>query len=97
MGKKKIIGGLLVAGAALSIASCKAVEDPSINKDPNDDPNGDEGQNEQDQPQNVKYTVTFNTNGGSIINSVEVNANGVITGVSAPTKEGYTFRLTNTQ
>ena len=91
MGKKKIIGGLLVAGAALSIASCKAVEDPSINKDPNDNPNGDEGQNEQDQPQNVKYTVTFNTNGGSIINSVEVNANGVITGVSAPTKEGYTF------
>jgi uncharacterized repeat protein (TIGR02543 family) len=37
------------------------------------------------------YTVKFNTNGGNIISSVEVEAMTTITEPSNPVKEGYTF------
>lgn len=38
-----------------------------------------------------KNTIRFNTNGGSIVAETEVNSGNKLTGVSAPTKEGYTF------
>ena len=38
-----------------------------------------------------KYTVTFNTDGGSKIESVEVEENKTLTKPENPTKEGYTF------
>jgi uncharacterized repeat protein (TIGR02543 family) len=37
------------------------------------------------------YNVTFNSNGGSSITGVSVNAGGVITKPTDPTKEGYSF------
>ena len=39
----------------------------------------------------VKYTVTFNTNGGSNIGSQEVKENSTVTKPADPTKEGYIF------
>ena len=38
------------------------------------------------------YTVTFNTNGGSKIDSKTVNANGKVTKPNNPVREGYIFR-----
>ena len=37
------------------------------------------------------YTVTFNTNGGSAVDSQTVNYNSTATTPTAPTKEGYVF------
>jgi len=37
------------------------------------------------------YTVTFNTNGGSTMQSVRVNSGGTIQTPAAPTREDYTF------
>lgn len=39
----------------------------------------------------VKYTVTFNSNGGSTITSIEVEQNNKVSAPTNPTKEGYTF------
>lgn len=37
------------------------------------------------------YTVTFNTNGGTIIQSVEVQEDDKLTNIDIPTKEGFVF------
>ena len=37
------------------------------------------------------YTVTFETNGGSKVNSIKVAKNNAVTEPTAPTKDGYTF------
>ncbi len=37
------------------------------------------------------YTVTFNSNGGSAVESQTVKENGLVTKPTDPTKEGYTF------
>ncbi len=39
----------------------------------------------------VKYTVTFMSEGGSVVSPVEVNENGLVTKPADPTKSGYTF------
>lgn len=41
--------------------------------------------------QNKTYTVTFDTQGGNLISSVEVKKNDVVARPNNPTKEGYTF------
>lgn len=41
--------------------------------------------------QNKTYTVTFDTQGGNLISSVEVKKNEVVARPNNPTKEGYTF------
>ncbi len=41
--------------------------------------------------QNTSYTVTFNTQGGSKVESVRVNKNSSLVKPANPTKEGYTF------
>ena len=38
-----------------------------------------------------QYTVTFNTDGGSAVESITLDYNEIITVPAAPTKEGYTF------
>ena len=38
-----------------------------------------------------KYTVTYNTNGGSAVDPVTVTENRKLTAPTAPTKDGYTF------
>lgn len=39
----------------------------------------------------TSYTVTFDTQGGSLINSVRVNKNSMVAKPADPTREGYTF------
>ena len=39
----------------------------------------------------TRYTVTFDTQGGSGIDSIRVNRNGTVTKPADPTREGYTF------
>ena len=39
-----------------------------------------------------KYTVTFDTVGGNVIDSIEVEKNGKVTKPADPTKEGYIFK-----
>lgn len=38
-----------------------------------------------------KYTISFNTNGGTLINDQSVKANGVIISPGVPSREGYKF------
>ena len=38
-----------------------------------------------------KYTIAFDSNGGSAVNSITANYGATITAPAAPTKEGYTF------
>ena len=79
MKKRKIIAGLLIASAALSLASCDNKEKPA-NPDDNN------------QQQTTTYTVTFNSVGGSTVASITVDASGKITLPTNPTKEGFTFK-----
>ena len=44
-----------------------------------------------DNASSTKYTVTFDTQGGSLIDKVTVSKNGTVTKPADPTKEGYTF------
>lgn len=37
------------------------------------------------------FTVTFDSNGGSAVGSVEVKSNGTVEEPNAPTRTGYTF------
>lgn len=39
----------------------------------------------------IKYQVTFNSNGGSNVESIEIEENTVITSIPEPQKEDYTF------
>ena len=47
--------------------------------------------NGQKYPEEKKYTVTFNTDGGSEITSKEINEGEKVTKPADPTKEGYKF------
>lgn len=42
-------------------------------------------------PADTKYTVTFNSNGGSTVESAQVIAYGKVTKPADPTRDGYTF------
>ena len=82
MKKRKIIAGLLIASAALGLASCGDTNAPSKPDDNN-------------QQQTTTYTVTFNSVGGSTVASITVDASGKITLPTNPTKEGFTFKVFN--
>jgi uncharacterized repeat protein (TIGR02543 family) len=51
----------------------------------------DDGEDPIDPQDPVEYTVSFNTNGGSNIASVEVEDGKTVTAPTQPTKDGYTF------
>ena len=88
MKKKKILVSLLCIGAVLGVASCKT---PEVTPTPETPPVTETPVTPTPTPAVVKYTVTFNSNGGSAINSVEVEENKKVTAPAAPTKEGYNF------
>lgn len=44
------------------------------------------------KPETVTYTVTFNTDGGSEVTPVEVEAESTVPVPDDPVKEGYVFR-----
>ena len=78
MKKRKLLLGLLVATAFLGLASCggKSNKDDSGNNS-----------NNQSQADETRYTVTFNTNGGSDVSSIQVVKDGKATTPIAPTKD----------
>lgn len=88
MKKKKILVSLLCIGAVLGVASCKT---PEVTPTPETPPVTETPVTPTPTPAVVKYTVTFNSNGGSAINSVEVEENKKVTAPTVPTKEGYNF------
>jgi len=47
---------------------------------------------EQDKPQTIKYTVTFNANGGTSVSKQTIEKGKTATKPKAPTKTGYTFK-----
>ena len=49
------------------------------------------GSGETTEPQATKYTVTFDTQGGSEIAPVSVNANKAVKQPTNPTRENYVF------
>ena len=84
MNKRKLFIGLLLASTAFGLAACG-------NSKPADN---DNSPGSGDPSQVVKYTVTFVTNGGSVVSPVEVNAGEKLTAPTAPTKaedESYTY------
>ena len=75
---KKIFLGLFTISAIVCLASCKT-----------DKPGGGNG----DTPAEVThYTVTFDSMGGSTVDSQTINRGYKVTEPTAPTKEGYTFK-----
>ncbi len=84
MKKKKILLGLAMAAAAVfSLSACG-------DDTPTDTPSGDTPQ------ETTKYTVTFNTNGGSTVNSQSIEQGKKVTKPADPTKTAtdtvtYTF------
>ena len=83
MKKRKLFLGVLLASAAFSFTACG-------NNSKSDDID------DQVQTDETKYTVTFDSNGGSNVSSVEVVSGGKVTRPNNPTKtataaETYTF------
>lgn len=85
MKKKKILLGLALAAAAVFSLSACGEDTPAT-----DTPTGDKPQ------ETTKYTVTFNTNGGSTVNSQSIEQGKKVTKPADPTKTAtdtvtYTF------
>lgn len=77
MKKKKVLVTLLCAAASLGmVATTVGCTDSGDNPPVVED---------------VKYTITFNSNGGSAVASLQVNKDGKITKPTDPTKAGFTF------
>ena len=84
MKKRKLLLGVLLASAAIGLAACSG----NNNANNNDDSNNSSDTGDGGQTVTNKYTVTFNTNGGSSISSVEVDEGGKVTRPATnPTKE----------
>ena len=78
MNKRKLFIGVLLASAAFGLAACTSA---------NQKPANDNIPSEPVEPgQTNKYTITFNTNGGSLVNSVEVNEGDKLSMPTNPTK-----------
>ena len=91
MKKKKFLLGVLLATAFLGVTSCDG-------KDPDADKTQDNGGSQSGDQETEKYTVTFNTNGGSAVASQEVDEGGKATRPSNPTKTAdsqYTYTFEN--
>lgn len=82
MKKMKIAGILFSAFALAAMTGC--------DKKPADTPdNGDTGN--QETPETKKYSITFNSNGGSTIETIKVDEGGKLTLPQAPTKANHRF------
>ncbi len=75
---------LTLAFSAIGITACKKDD----NKDGGNNDGGNGGNN---NPVPVTYTVTYDSDGGSAVNSQTVNENGKATKPNDPTKTGYDF------
>ena len=78
MKKKKLLVSLLCATAALGVVGTTTSCTSGGNENP-------------PVVEDVKYTVTFNSNGGSAVTALEIVEGNKITKPTNPTKEGYTF------
>ena len=87
MSKKRILVSLLCLGAVLGVAACEKTP-PVVTPTP---PVTETPVTPTPTPEVVKYTVTFNSNGGSAVASAEVEQNKKVSAPANPTKEGYTF------
>ena len=77
----------------VSLASCGDSTEPT--KPTNDvtepEPTVEKTPTVEETPQVTKYTVTFDSNGGSTVSSVQVESGEKITKPADPVKEGHTF------
>lgn len=83
---KKILLTIITLVAILSLAGCSITFGPGGSG--SDDTNSDDDK----EPIEQKYTITYNTNGGSTINSEQFIYDTVPTKPSNPTKNGYDFK-----
>ena len=102
MKKKKILLGLALAAAAVfSLASCGDDTKPADNggSQVTPDNGGSQGGNNSQggnqgtggNTQATKYTVTFNSNQGSSVDSQEITSGGKVSKPTNPTRDEYTF------
>ncbi len=73
---KRFSFAILMLITVFALIACDTVEEPEDPVDPVDP---------------VTYVVTFNSNGGSEVTSIEVEENKTVAQPSDPLKEGYTF------
>ncbi len=77
MKKRKLLASFLCLTAALGTVGMATSCKKEKDPDKTEDP--------------LKYTVTFDSNGGSAVKSVDVENGGTVTKPTDPTREGYTF------
>ena len=88
MKKSKLFVGALLLAASFSLASCGLLDDTSTTTPKTSDTDTGTKTTEED---NTKYTVTFDSKGGSSVTSQEVKKGNKVTKPTDPTKDGYTF------
>jgi hypothetical protein len=74
--------------SSFSLASCDFLSDDGGNVTPETTEKDTSTKTTED---NTKYTVTFDSKGGSTVSSQEIKIGGQVTKPTDPTKDGYTF------
>lgn len=85
--RKLLIGGLLLL-TSFSLASCYLLSDDTGNTTSK---TTDTDTGTKTTEDTTKYTVTFDSKGGSDVSSQEITKGNKVTKLSNPTKDGYTF------
>ena len=87
--RKLLIGGLLLL-TSFSLASCYLLSDDTGNTTSK---TTDTDTGTKTNEDTTKYTVTFDSKGGSDVSSQEITKGNKVTKPSDPTKDGYTYRI----
>ena len=88
--KKRIILGLMLA-STFALASCDLLSEGSTDTTSKTVDTGTKTDTKTTEDDNTKYTVTFDSKGGSTINSQEVKKGNKVPKPTDPTRDGYTF------
>ena len=81
MKKKKILIGALLATAVIGVSSCSSDIIPTTQITPT----------QSQEPEVIKKTISFDSQGGSSVISISVKVGDKATKPNAPEKVGYTF------
>jgi len=92
MKKIRLFLGTLILLSSFTLASCDLLDDGNTTTKTNDNSiNTSSNTNDGDTSQTTKYTVKFNSNGGTSVASQKIEDGKTATKPTNPTKKGYSF------